>query len=150
MLRIARSRFGGNVVRNGHDPKEAVDKAYEQFFNQGLDALASENRHQRLAQIVLRRAIDMCKRRDATEPLPEHDAVAEMGEDDDAFRRVEDRIEVADLLSRLKPRERDVIERHYIEDQSTEEIAKALNIGDRRVRQILQDVRTRFGRTREP
>jgi RNA polymerase sigma factor (sigma-70 family) len=146
MLRIAVLRFGGHGTKNGHDPQEAVDWAFEQFERKGFDTLSDEERPKVLRTIVTRRAIDLVKYDKPTDALPEHDHLSRLGDEDSEFERVEDRDEaraelrrLAGVLSRLKPRQRDVLHRKFVEKQSTTEIADALHITPRRVLQIVDE-----------
>lgn len=152
--RAAETVFGGNVTKNGHDPQEAVDFAYEQFYRKSFDqALAEEDRRPRLLQMVTRRAIDFVKHGKPADDLRENDRDGRLGASDPGFEQVEDQDEAAHLvrqvepvLDRLKPDQLDVFKRRIIGGETTQQIAEALGVTQRRVNQILGDVTKRLRR----
>lgn len=91
--RVAQTVFGGNVTRNGHDPQEAVDAAFAQFYAKRFDeTVPREERRALLLKIVQRRALDLVRRQEHTVSYPDHDHEARLGENQGAFEEVESRM----------------------------------------------------------
>ncbi len=152
-LRVARLRFGNRQsTRNGHDPEDAVNEAYAYFDKKNYIDEPPENHRSLLFKIVNGKALDMVKYERRTSELPDdhHDTV---GSDDPGFDRLDEEDAAESELARaksildgLKPRQRDILDRFYVEEQSTATIAEALGITDRAVRLSLQKSRERLRR----
>jgi RNA polymerase sigma factor (sigma-70 family) len=152
--RVAQTVFGGNVTRNGHDPQEAVDTAYAQFYAKRFDeSLPTEERRALLLKIVQRRALDLVRRRERTVSYPDHDHESRLGENQGGFEEVEERDEarravgqLEDVLERLTPKQREAFTLRVNHGQTTSEIAEALGVSERRVNQLLNEAAQRLGR----
>lgn len=155
MLTVAAGRFGGrDVVKNGHDAKEAVDKAFEQFDKANFIETKPPEEHGRLLrQIALRRAIDMTKRSRPISALPDHDHHPLLGINEDGYDTVDDADELErrhvllrDVLADLKPKQAEVLDRLFLQQQPTKDVAEAMGLTKRRVGQLRDEAFDRLRR----
>lgn len=153
-LRVARLRFGNRQsTRNGHDPEDAVNEAYAYFDKKNyMETVPPEKQRSVLCKIVNGKALDMVKyeRRSSELPGDHHDIV---GSDDPGFDRSDDEDAAESELARfrgvledLTPRQKDVLDRLFVQDQSVAEIAADVKITERGVRDHRQKALDRLRR----
>lgn len=155
MLTVAAGRFGGrNVVKNGHDAKEAVDKAFEQFDKANFIETKPPAQHGPLLRhIALLRAIDMTKRSKPTSALPDHDHHPMLGTDEAGYDAVDEADELArrhgrlkGVLADLKPKQAEALDRLFLRQESTKDAAEAMGLSERRIGQLRDEAFERLRR----
>lgn len=156
-LRVARLRFGRRHTSRKGDPEDAVSEAYIYFDKKNyMETVPPEKRLSVLLKIVTGKALDMVKYDRPTVELPDdhHDTVGRNdpridGSEDEAA--AEARFAPAkSVLDGLKPRQRDILDRFFVQGQSVAEIAADLGIGERGVRDHRQKAIDRLKRKLDP
>lgn len=140
-LRVAHLVFGSRKTSRKGDPEDAVAEAYAYFDKKNyMDTAPPEKWRSILLKIVRGKALDMVKYDRPTVQLPDdhHDTIGRNDpgidgpEDEDA---AEARFAPAkSVLDDLKPRQRDILDRFFVQQQSVAEIAADLGITERGVR----------------
>jgi RNA polymerase sigma factor (sigma-70 family) len=152
-LRVARLRFGSRRTSRKGDPEDAVAEAYAYFVKKNyMDSAPPEKWRSILLKIVSGKALDMVKYDRPTVQLPDdhHDTVGRNdpgidgpeGEDAAEARFAPAR----SVLDDLKPRQRDILDRLFLQQQSVVEIAADLGITERGVRDHRQKALERLKR----
>lgn len=151
MRTIARGRLSSRK-KSTADPQVAVDKAYEQLYGK-WDDVPDEERYPLLITIVTRRAIDLARRQKLADDLPQDDRRETFGEVDDAITAVDDEAEdrwnvrrINDVLARIEPREREVIERVIRDGEPAADVAADWKVTETRVNQVKRKALARVQR----
>ncbi|HYI07647.1 MAG TPA: RNA polymerase sigma factor [Thermoanaerobaculia bacterium] len=109
---------------------DLVQEAYYRFYRAGASHVDDTHRRNSLYVIATNVVRDGARRgsRMVTVPLPEPDAANELRGDERTAARAEGRTDLARAMSRLAPRQREMLWLAYAQGASHEEIAETLGV----------------------
>jgi RNA polymerase sigma-70 factor (ECF subfamily) len=154
LIDLARRRLSQRLAGRV-DPEDVVQSAFRTFFDRLRDGKFSIDHQDDLAKLLIRITLHKTLRQVAFHTAGKRDANLELPQGEDARARLlavldseptpEATVAFLDELEhffrQLKPVERQVIE-HRLQGYGTEEIAKRLGLYDRKVRRVLEHVRS--------
>lgn len=153
LMELARKRIGSRVASR-IDPEDVVQSVFRTFFCRLKDGRFQFGADDDLFKLLVRITVNKTLRQIAFHRAAKRNPALETGQGDDAremLLQVMDKDPSAEtvvaffeqfehLLGQLMPQDRRILELRF-QGYSTEEIAKQLNIYDRKVRRVLERVR---------
>jgi len=133
------------VTGDRHAADDLLQEAYYRFIRAGARLDDEAHRRHYLFRIATNLANDRYRRRRPEEPLEEHSAAA-VAADADAVERLERRRQLRAAMSRLKPRERELLWLAYAEGSTHQEIAGLLGLRTSGIRVLLFRARRKLAR----